>query len=70
LGAVNLVKGCDFPDWMKYTLMVYMVSFIVLFGRFYVTAYYNGHKRRRAEHKAKTPLQCSDPNSHLEYKVE
>ncbi|KAE8747491.1 hypothetical protein FOCC_FOCC005822, partial [Frankliniella occidentalis] len=38
--GVNAIRSeCDFPMWMKYTLVVYMVSFIVLFGNFYAKAY-------------------------------
>ncbi|XP_042216495.1 elongation of very long chain fatty acids protein 4-like isoform X2 [Homarus americanus] len=39
LGARAIVVGCDFPLWMQYALVVYMSSFIVLFGQFYVQAY-------------------------------
>ncbi|KAK3909228.1 Elongation of very long chain fatty acids protein 4 [Frankliniella fusca] len=38
--GVNAIRSeCDFPMWMKYALVVYMVSFIVLFGNFYAKAY-------------------------------
>ncbi|KAJ8984866.1 hypothetical protein NQ317_002705 [Molorchus minor] len=39
LGINGLRTGCDFPLWMHYTLIIYMMSFIVLFGNFYVKAY-------------------------------
>ncbi|KAJ8914586.1 hypothetical protein NQ315_017291 [Exocentrus adspersus] len=39
LGVNGLRTGCDFPLWMHYTLIIYMMSFIVLFGNFYVKAY-------------------------------
>lgn len=39
LGANGIRMGCEFPLWMHYTLIFYMVSFIVLFGNFYVQAY-------------------------------
>ncbi|CAG9769515.1 unnamed protein product [Ceutorhynchus assimilis] len=39
LGVNGIRTGCEFPLWMHYTLIIYMVSFIVLFGNFYVTAY-------------------------------
>ncbi|CAH0552724.1 unnamed protein product [Brassicogethes aeneus] len=39
LGANGIRTGCDFPLWMHYTLIIYMMSFIVLFGNFYVKAY-------------------------------
>ncbi|CAH1282947.1 unnamed protein product [Diabrotica balteata] len=39
LGANGIRMGCEFPLWMHYTLIGYMISFIVLFGNFYVKAY-------------------------------
>ncbi|KAJ3641334.1 hypothetical protein Zmor_027846 [Zophobas morio] len=39
LGINGIRTGCEFPLWMHYTLIVYMLSFIVLFGNFYVKAY-------------------------------
>lgn len=39
LGINGIRTGCDFPLWMHYTLIIYMLSFIVLFGNFYVKAY-------------------------------
>lgn len=39
LGVNSIRSGCDFPMWMQYALVVYMVSFIVLFGNFYAQAY-------------------------------
>ncbi|XP_022911967.1 very long chain fatty acid elongase 4-like [Onthophagus taurus] len=39
LGINGIRTGCEFPLWMHYTLILYMVSFIVLFGNFYVQAY-------------------------------
>lgn len=39
LGVNGLRTGCEFPLWMHYTLIVYMLSFIVLFGNFYVKEY-------------------------------
>lgn len=37
--AVALYHGCDFPLWMHYLLIVYMVTFLVLFGNFYMQSY-------------------------------
>lgn len=39
LGINGIRTGCEFPLWMHYTLIIYMLSFIVLFGNFYVKAY-------------------------------
>lgn len=39
LGVNGIRSGCDFPLWMQYALVIYMMSFIVLFGNFYAKAY-------------------------------
>ncbi|KAF2356162.1 ELO family [Trinorchestia longiramus] len=39
LGIRALIVGCDFPLWMQYALVAYMLSFIVLFGQFYIQSY-------------------------------
>lgn len=39
LGIRALIYGCDFPLWMQYALVVYMSSFLVLFGNYYRNAY-------------------------------
>lgn len=39
MGINGIRSGCDFPLWMQYALVMYMMSFIVLFGNFYVQAY-------------------------------
>lgn len=49
LGVNGLRTNCDFPKWMQYTLITYMLSFIVLFGNFYRHAY--AKKRRDAAAK-------------------
>ncbi|XP_070491102.1 very long chain fatty acid elongase 4-like [Chironomus tepperi] len=49
LGFNGLRIDCEFPLWMQYTLCGYMVSFLVLFGRFYVNAYIDDHKKRQKE---------------------
>lgn len=51
LGINALRIDCEFPLWMHYTLIGYMVSFLVLFGNFYIKAYINDHNRRRQEKK-------------------
>ncbi|XP_039452962.1 elongation of very long chain fatty acids protein 4-like [Culex pipiens pallens] len=49
LGVNGIVTGCEFPLWMHYTLIGYMISFIVLFGNFYAQAYIKGHKIKQFE---------------------
>ncbi|XP_015368723.1 PREDICTED: elongation of very long chain fatty acids protein 4-like [Diuraphis noxia] len=39
LGIHGIKSGCKFPIWMQYLLVIYMISFIVLFGNFYANAY-------------------------------
>lgn len=39
LGVRALIYGCDFPLWMQYALVLYMGSFLFLFGQYYRTAY-------------------------------
>lgn len=39
LGINGIRVGCDFPKWMHYALIIYMISFIVLFGNFYAKQY-------------------------------
>ncbi|XP_055697299.1 elongation of very long chain fatty acids protein 4-like isoform X2 [Phlebotomus papatasi] len=46
MGINGIRTGCDFPLWMHYALVIYMMSFIVLFGNFYVKAYVTNAKRR------------------------
>ncbi|XP_012267801.2 elongation of very long chain fatty acids protein 4-like [Athalia rosae] len=45
LGINGIRSGCDFPLWMQYALVLYMMSFIVLFGNFYAKAYIAKGKR-------------------------
>lgn len=39
LGINGIRTGCEFPLWMHYVLIMYMISFIILFGNFYMKAY-------------------------------
>lgn len=45
MGINGIKSGCDFPLWMQYMLVIYMISFIVLFGNFYAKAYIEKGKR-------------------------
>ena len=45
LGIRALIYGCDFPLWMQYALVVYMTSFLVLFGQYYRSAYLQKNKQ-------------------------
>lgn len=44
--GINGIRiGCDFPMWMQYCLVIYMLSFIALFGNFYAKMYMAKGKR-------------------------
>ncbi|XP_069679220.1 very long chain fatty acid elongase 4-like isoform X2 [Periplaneta americana] len=45
MGMNGIKSGCDFPLWMQYVLVIYMISFIVLFGNFYAKAYIEKGKK-------------------------
>lgn len=45
-GVVSLRVKCDYPLWMQYALIGYMISFLVLFSNFYIHAYF-AKKRRK-----------------------
>lgn len=46
--GVTLYYDCDFPLWMHYLLIVYMVTFLALFGNFYMKAYLKKGNHRQA----------------------
>lgn len=48
MGINGIKSGCDFPLWMQYMLVIYMISFIVLFGNFYAKAYIEKVRLRSA----------------------
>ncbi|QQP56340.1 Elongation of very long chain fatty acids protein [Caligus rogercresseyi] len=39
MGVNAIVIGCDFPLWMQYAMVFYMVTFLILFSDFYYKAY-------------------------------
>lgn len=42
--ACGLYIDCPFPRWMGFTIIGYMISFLVLFGNFYIQAYLKAGK--------------------------
>lgn len=52
-GIISLKVKCDYPLWMQYALIIYMISFLVLFSNFYLHSYI---VRRRNERKHKVQL--------------
>ncbi|CAG0920426.1 unnamed protein product [Notodromas monacha] len=53
MGIRALIVGCDFPQWMQYSLVLYMMSFLVLFSNFYRQTYL------RARHHSQTKIMNS-----------
>lgn len=48
--GVNAIRvGCDFPMWMQYSAVAYMVSFLILFSDFYYKAYVTGRKEKKQQ---------------------
>lgn len=47
MGINGIRTGCDFPLWMHYALVLYMITFIILFGNFYVKAYIAKENRKK-----------------------
>jgi elongation of very long chain fatty acids protein 4 len=46
MGLNALRVRCDFPLWMQYAMILYMISFLVLFSNFYIRTY-NSVKSKR-----------------------
>ena len=44
VGIYSLYVDCDFPRWMSWALILYMISFLVLFGNFYLQSYIKKNK--------------------------
>ncbi|XP_034240497.1 elongation of very long chain fatty acids protein 4-like [Thrips palmi] len=65
MGVNSIRSGCDFPMWMQYALVVYMVSFIVLFGNFYAKAYIKKGRESLAFYGAANMALCR-PSMDLE----
>ena len=65
LGVNALRLDCPFPVWMQYTLVIYMISFIVLFLNFYIHAYCTGRAGKVSDAAAQniTFLDCWHLNS-------
>lgn len=47
MGINGIRIGCDFPMWMHYALVLYMISFLFLFGNFYIHAYIVSERKRK-----------------------
>lgn len=47
MGINALRVGCDFPMWMQYSANAYMVSFLLLFGRYFYREYCEKRKKIR-----------------------
>lgn len=49
MGVNAIIIGCDFPMWMQYAMVLYMVSFLVLFSRFFYAEYLHRNKKKKKE---------------------
>lgn len=49
MGINGLRMNCNFPLWMMYAMIFYMLSFIILFGNFYYEAYLLKKKNKENE---------------------
>lgn len=47
LGLNAIFSGCKFTRWMQFVFVGYAFSFIILFGRFYKTAYSSDSKKTK-----------------------
>ena len=54
VAVYSLYVDCDFPRWMSWALILYMVSFLVLFGNFYLQAYIKGKSKKSVSFQDKT----------------
>ena len=50
---LGLREDCDFPRWMGYGMLFYMISMLVLFGNFY----YKTYTRKASNHEEKQAYQ-------------
>ncbi|KAG1658189.1 Elongation of very long chain fatty acids protein 4 [Nymphon striatum] len=48
-GVYAIIMDCKFPLWMQYALVLYMCSFIILFGNFYWKEYVNKKENDKLE---------------------
>ncbi|XP_073831761.1 very long chain fatty acid elongase 4-like [Musca autumnalis] len=52
LWALNaVVTKCDFPRWIHYLSIAYMISFLILFGRFYQREYTRANQAKNQKSK-------------------
>ena len=58
VAVYTLYSDCEFPEWMSWALILYMISFLVLFGNFYVQSYLkkssSSLKKTKEEEESKT----------------
>ena len=49
--SYSLYEGCNFPKWMHYLGLSYLMSLVVLFTNFYVQAYIKGRRKGGSQTK-------------------
>ena len=52
MGLNALKVGCNFPLWMQYAMNAYMVSFLILFSKFFYREYYEGVRIKKKKNKS------------------
>lgn len=57
--VVSLYVKCNYPLWMQYALIGYMISFLVLFSNFYIHAYFARKFKRHEKNVANGRLRDS-----------
>ncbi|GAB6022954.1 hypothetical protein CHUAL_007044 [Chamberlinius hualienensis] len=68
--AINMfVIGCDYTKWMQYVGVLYTLSYLILFGRFYLYAY--GYAKEKNFHDQKTKKLYEDnyESKHHEHRM-
>lgn len=50
--VMSLYVKCDYPLWMMWTFVCYMISFLFLFSNFYIHTYFAETSGKRKPNKA------------------
>lgn len=65
MGCLALKNGCAFPLWMQYANLAYMISFMVLFSRFYFSTYKRKSVISAVKTSKKPPHKNGISNGHV-----
>ncbi|XP_073828475.1 very long chain fatty acid elongase 4-like [Musca autumnalis] len=47
----SLLSKCEYPSWLQYLSIAYMISFLILFGRFYQKEYTRSNHKKNLKSK-------------------